>query len=613
MANCQRQGLEHPRVQPRPLGLALAISALVAGAAGAQVDLQTWCAPGPTKFFGSGLDFVGDVDRDGFAEIIVGSSSGPLYQAYVLSAKDGHIVHSFPGFGYAVAGLGDQDADGIPDFALSAFPFGGAFPNGCVEVRSGLDGSVLLHVEGTEPGGNFGGPIGGAGDVDGDGVGDILVGAPATQVGPLESAGRVLVYSGANGSLLYERLGSAEDGSTGSSVAGLGDLDGDGRADFAFSDAQPSGGGLNLKQVRVVSGATGATIHLFSSSAPSVFYPPKVDAAGDIDADGVSDILVGFACYGPGDDPAAIVFSGATGAELLQAPGGWWRVHGLDDLNADGVPDFGVWEPPGFPVPTFSRLNIRSGVDGTSLFHLDGEDNFGQDFASVGDLDGDGRPDVTVADPIVPVTQTTSGCITAISMAPPTIASLTPTSVQVGYVGSLIAQLTGTGFARVGQVKVGPTVLAVGTSAVTITSPTSLSFVVPPTGAFGEVPVTVSNTGAVPSNAVSFGYLETHPPALAAPFLAFTQHVFAWDIHGGANDTAVLLLSADGDTITVKGWPLLQNFLVLTAIPLDTIGHGGLQVTIPASAYGLFFYSQVATLDAWLVGTSNVTTSWVFN
>jgi hypothetical protein len=119
-----------------------------------------------------------------------------------------------------VAGLGDLDGDGVPEQAV------GSTGGQRVEVYSGADGTLLHTWSGS---GRFGHVISALGDVDGDGVGEVLVGAPCD---PDYCRGRIYVFSGATGTLLAERKGP-EITLFGNSVAALGDVDGDGVDDVA--------------------------------------------------------------------------------------------------------------------------------------------------------------------------------------------------------------------------------------------------------------------------------------------------------------------------------------------------------------------------------------------
>jgi hypothetical protein len=168
----------------------------------------------PDPQFGRSLAAAGDVDGDRFEDLIVGASTF----ARVYSGRDGRLLFEFqqPGLGdnysSSVAGVGDVNGDGHPDIVVGAaqeIVIGGgdhytifyAGP-GYAEVRSGADGSLLrvLHAVGSSAA--FGGQVCAAGDVDGDGVGDIAV---SSFLQPFVYGTMVLtLFSGATGTALWE-------------------------------------------------------------------------------------------------------------------------------------------------------------------------------------------------------------------------------------------------------------------------------------------------------------------------------------------------------------------------------------------------------------------------
>src|SRR5690606_32306769 len=92
-----------------------------------------------------------------------------------------------------------------------------------------------------------------AGDVDGDGLTDVLVGAWRAD----GQTGRVELRSGADGALIRQHVGNGPEDRMGYALCGMGDLDGDGRADYALGATQE---GFGPGYVRVVSGASGALL-----------------------------------------------------------------------------------------------------------------------------------------------------------------------------------------------------------------------------------------------------------------------------------------------------------------------------------------------------------------
>jgi hypothetical protein len=134
-------------------------------------------------------------------------------------------------YGVAVAGVGDVDNDNVADFAIGATQDSNVFNQlpGYVEVRSGATGALIRTHNGAANAERFGGAVSGAGDVNGDGFDEIIVGA---EQAALSLPGYAKVFSGINGATLHTFNGAVNGDRFGSTVAGCGDLDGNGKYEF---------------------------------------------------------------------------------------------------------------------------------------------------------------------------------------------------------------------------------------------------------------------------------------------------------------------------------------------------------------------------------------------
>ncbi len=318
-----------------------------------------------------------------------------------LLAAQGGLLGTFdaPGpaanHGAAVAAGGDVDGDGIGDWLIGT-PLGdaGAPDGGAVEVRSGADGAWIRTHAGTAAGEELGFSVALLGDVDGDGRADVAAGSRTSNV--------VRVWSGATGSPWLTLPGDAPGDQFGFALAGLGDVDGDGRADLAIGVPGGDLGATDAGYVRIVSGRDGATLRTLVGVGLSTELGYAVAAAGDVDGDGVPDVIAGTST----GSNLAEVFSGATGARLHTFFGDssidWFgtAVAGAGDVDLDGRADLAVGAPQALLGPGYVR--VFSGATGAVLrTHVGAAqlDLFGWSLAPAGDVDGDGRGDLLIGAP----------------------------------------------------------------------------------------------------------------------------------------------------------------------------------------------------------------------
>lgn len=318
--------------------------------------------------------------------------------------------------GHAVASA-DLNGDGFQDLVVSSpFEDSNGVDAGTIRALSGefmittfnggtpVTPQVLFTVNGGAAFDNFGNSVAILGDVNNDTLPDILVGAPYDDT-VAQNAGAAQILSGADGSVLNTFHGVAMNDWFGFAVAGLGDLDDDGVPDMAVSALSPNIIGGGVEYVRVISGAAGTTLYtLFANPIDDGQFGFSLAAAGDVDADGKIDLLVGERNLGTFQAGRVHVFSGG-GGQLIRAHDGnagerlGWSAAAIGDVNKDGVPDYAVGGP-GFQSSA-GRVRVFSGVDGALLLsHVGAADaQAGLSVSGYGDLDQDGRMDFLVGAP----------------------------------------------------------------------------------------------------------------------------------------------------------------------------------------------------------------------
>lgn len=261
-------------------------------------------------------------------------------------------------FGFSVAAVGDLNHDGVPD-VLVGVPHHSNFPAdhiNCGEamVFSGANHSLLFTIldPDEDEGNRFGYAVAGLGDVNGDGVPDMAIGVPKKNASDdLPDVGAVYIFSGANASLIREldSPSQALSGRFGSAVANAGDVNHDGVNDLII-------GAPGESHAYVFSGATGAL--LFTIASPAAPNADKIPSFGyavaggqDLSGDGTPDFVIGA----PNQNSlkgAAYTFSGSNGTLLktLRGPNQGFAKFGTSvalspDVTGDGRPDILVGAP----------------------------------------------------------------------------------------------------------------------------------------------------------------------------------------------------------------------------------------------------------------------------
>lgn len=307
-----------------------------------------WAATGqPGERLGFGIEAAGDVNHDGVPDVIAGAPGGQA--AYLYSGRDGKVLRTLAapvrdaGFGNAVTDLGDLNRDGYDDVAVGAPQDDSTGTDaGRAYVFSGRDGTILLSLPGEAAGHNFGNALGGG---TRNGTTWIVVGA--LRAGSRQT-GSTYVFRGTNPRPAF----IIESDSTGAAQGGMfvsvvGDVNHDGVADIFSADFPNSALGPSTGRIYVRSGRDGAPLLTLTGEAPGNGFGVGPSDAGDVNGDGFDDVATGawqFAGAAPSGGKI-YVFSGKTGETLRTITGNvpgetlGFDSTGLGDVNGDGVPD----------------------------------------------------------------------------------------------------------------------------------------------------------------------------------------------------------------------------------------------------------------------------------
>jgi hypothetical protein len=308
--------------------------------------------------------------------------------------------------GYSVDGGADVSGDGVPDFIVGA-PLAspnGVFNAGSAFVYSGSDGSLLYQVDGTDSGQVVGVSVALLGDVNGDNRADFLIGAPYADPGGLSDAGSAYLYSGMNGILLQQKDGAAQDDNFGWSVARAGIINADAIPDYVVGAPYADSGSIDgAGVVYVFSGAGGGLLFRKFGDSAYVNLGWSVAGAGDVDADGRADIIAS-ALYADSDSGAVYVYSGLTQATLHHLTGD--SVGASFGYSVSGMGDIDGDGHRDFGVGASGwRSNtgvayVYSGAYGTPMLRVEGTETSFMGYSVAGaDVNGDGSNDAIFSAP----------------------------------------------------------------------------------------------------------------------------------------------------------------------------------------------------------------------
>ena len=412
-----------------------------------------------------------------------GVGSGGVIELSGLDGSDGFVINGVgvgdttTSIGIAVSSAGDINGDGVADLITGAnfadpnglssagesyVVFGGASvgSSGVIEL-SDLDGSDGFTINGIDRGDQLGVSVSGAGDINGDAIADFIVGASVADPNGNSGAGQsyvvfgggsvgsggVIELSDLDGSDGFVINGVDVDDSSGFSVSGAGDINGDAIADFVIGALLADPNGNNSGESYVVFGGasvgSSGAIELSDLDGSDGFVINGVDSgdfsgfsvsgAGDVNGDGMSDVIIGAQLADPNGNNSAgqsyVVFgSNAVGSvgsiELSDLDGtdgfvlngvsgigngdrSGISVSGAGDVTGDGISDviigtrfaeesYVVFGGRSVGIGGVIELSNLDGSNGFVLNGVDSSDGSGRSVGGVGDFNGDAVADLVI-------------------------------------------------------------------------------------------------------------------------------------------------------------------------------------------------------------------------
>ena len=398
---------------------------------GSSIGLSTspnWTAMGENTgdYFGWSVSNAGDVNGDGYSDVIIGANCYSSFKgkAYVYYGSStglsttptwttiGENTNDY--FGYSVSTAGDVNGDGYSDVIIGAYCYSSWKGKAYVYYGSptGLSATSNWTTQGENTYDQFGFSVSTAGDVNGDGYSDVIIGARYY----LSNKGKAYVYYGSSLGLSSTPnwIGTGENNNDqfGFSVSTAGDVNGDGYSDVIIgARSYLSNKGKAYVYYGNSSGLSTTANWTAIGENTSDVFGVSVSSAGDVNGDGYSDVIIGAYGYSSGKGKAYIYYGSLTGLSTIS---NWtavgentsdlfgWSVSSAGDVNGDGYSDviIGAYQYSSYRGKVYLFQGSSGGLSTTPNWTATGENTnnyFGNSVSTAGDVNGDGYSDVIIS------------------------------------------------------------------------------------------------------------------------------------------------------------------------------------------------------------------------